>query len=183
MKPSDEPLGPAPLRRRPAGPVQWLGQFLLYGVFALFIGVFSHWPPYHPLGADQALIKVSVARLGQPVGECRRLTEAELAQLPPNMRDPVRCPRERSPLSMEVEVNGAEMLKRVVDPGGLSKDGAAAIYERLVVPAGEQHVKVRFSDDVRPGAPVYERDASVTLVPGQVLVIDFDAEEGGIVLR
>ena len=183
MKPSTEPLAGAPQPGRPAGPAQWLGQFLLYGLFALVIGVFSQWPPYYPLGADQALIKVSVARLGQPVGECRRLTDEELAELPPNMRDPIRCPRERSPLSMEVHINDALALQRVAEPGGLSKDGATAIYERLVVSAGEQRIKVRFNDDIRPGAPVYEHESSVTLVPGQVLVIDFDAEKGGIVLQ
>jgi len=182
MKPSTDPIVAGTPRSRPAGPVRWLGQFLLYGLFAVFIGVFTQWPPYHPLGADQALIKVSVARLGQPVGECRRLSDEELAKLPPNMRDPIRCPRERSPLSMEVHVNGARMLKRVAEPGGLSKDGAAAIYERLVVPAGKQQISVRFNDDVRPGARIYEYDADVTLAPGQVLVIDFDAEKGGIVL-
>lgn len=165
------------------GPARWLGQLLLYGLFGLAIGVFSHWPPYHPLGGDEAVIKVSVARLGQPVGECRRLTDAELAELPPNMRDPLRCPRERSPLQMEVHVNGQQMLNRVAEPGGLSKDGPAAIYESLVVPAGEQQIHVRFNDDVRPGAPTHEREAGVALAPGQVLVIDFDAEEGGIVLR
>lgn len=172
--------GKQPLRPRPS---QWLGQFLLYGLFAVFIGVFSHWPTYHPLAADQAVIKVSIARLGQPVGECRRLTEEELAALPPNMRDPLRCPRERSPLSIEMHLNDTPALVRTVEPGGLSRDGAAAIYERLVVPAGEQHLKVRFSDDIRPGAKVYQHAADVSLLPGQVLVIDFDADEDEIVLR
>ncbi|HUH41388.1 MAG TPA: hypothetical protein VL024_11015, partial [Castellaniella sp.] len=171
MKPSSDSSVTA-TRSHPSGPVRWVGQFLLYGLFALFIGVFTQWPPYHPLGSDQAVIKVSVARLGQPVGECRRLSEQELAKLPPNMRDPVRCPRERSPLSMDVQVNGVPMLQRLVEPGGLSKDGAAAIYERLVVTAGPQRIQVRFTDDVRPGAKVYELDATVTLVPGQVLVVD-----------
>lgn len=167
----------------PTGPVKWLGQLLLYGLFALFIGVFTQWPPYHPIGENQALIKVSVARLGQPVGECRRLTDEELAALPPNMRDPIRCPRERSPLTMEVHVNGNTVVKRVAEPGGLSGDGVAAIYERVVVPAGEQRISVRFNDDVRPGARTYEHEASIALVPGQVLVIDFDADSGGIVLQ
>lgn len=183
MKSSTEPIVIDTQRNNPAGPIQWLGQFLLYGLFALFIGVFAQWPPYHPLEADQAMIKVSVARLGQPVGECRRLSDEELEALPPNMRDPVQCPRERSPLSMEVSINGTEVLKRVAEPGGLSKDGSTAIYERLVVPAGEQRISVRFSDDVRPSARVYEHEASVVLVPGQVLVIDFDADQDGIVLQ
>jgi hypothetical protein len=34
----------------PIRPLAWIGQALLYGVFALFIGVFSSWPPYRHLG-------------------------------------------------------------------------------------------------------------------------------------
>ncbi|HLR14088.1 MAG TPA: hypothetical protein VK104_10785 [Burkholderiaceae bacterium] len=165
------------------GPVQWLGQLLLYGLFALVIGVFSHWPTYHPLAADEAVIKVSVVRLGQPVGECRRLTDEELAELPPNMRNPIQCPRERAPLSMEVHINDELALKRVAQPGGLSKDGAAAIYERFTVPAGDHRISVKFSDDIRPGARLYEREASLSLDPGQVLVIDFNADKEGIVIK
>ena len=130
-----------------------------------------------------ALHAVAHNRLGQPVGECRRLSQEELAKLPPNMRDPVQCPRERAPLSMEVDVGGKRVLQRVAQPTGLSKDGSASIYERLVVAAGPQQIEVRFKDDVRPGATTYHRQASVDLVPGQVLVVDFDAEKGGITLQ
>lgn len=180
MTESANPHMPERTTARHLGPLQWGGQVVLYGLFALAVGVFAHWPPYHPIGADQAVIKISVSRLGQPVGECRRLSDEELAKLPPNMRDPVQCPRERSPLSMEVQVGGAAVLNRVVQPTGLSRDGAASIYERLVVPAGKQQIDVRFSDDVRPGAPTYHRAASIDLAPGQVLVVDFDAGKGGI---
>ena len=41
---------------RPVGALAWIGQALLYGAFALFIGVFSHWPAYRHLPADQSLI-------------------------------------------------------------------------------------------------------------------------------
>jgi len=167
----------------PTGAARWLGQVLLYGLFALAIGVFSQWPTYHPLGADQALIKLSVTRVGKPVGDCRRRSAEELAKLPPNMRAPEECPRERSPVTVEVDIGGTNVLKRVAPPTGLSKDGASSIYERLVVPAGEQRIAVRLSDDARPGATAYRREASVTLAPGQVLVIDFDAEKGGITLQ
>ena len=167
----------------PAGPARWLGQVLLYGLFALAIGVFSQWPRYRHLGADQALIKVSFSRVGKPVGDCRKLSDAELAKLPPNMRAAEQCPRERSPVTIEVDVNGANVLSRSAPPSGLSKDGASALYQRLVVPAGEQRIAVRFSDDVRARATPYHREATVKLVPGQVLVIDFDAEKGGITLQ
>ncbi len=66
----------------------WLGQIVLYGLFAAFIGVFSQWPTYRPLAPGQALVKLSFSRVGKPVGDCRRLSEDELARLPPNMREP-----------------------------------------------------------------------------------------------
>ena len=168
---------------RPLGPRAWLGQVLLYGLFALAVGVFSHWPPYRHLQADQALIKLSFTHVGKPVGDCRTLSAEELARLPPNMRAPTKCPRERSPVTVEVDLNGTTVLKRTAPPTGLSKDGASAVYERLLVPAGEHLVTVRLSDDVRAGDQVYRREATVTLTPGQVLVIDFDAGKGGITLQ
>jgi hypothetical protein len=174
---------PAAVRAPRPGPGAWLGQFVLYGLFAATIGVFSQWPPYRHLEADRAVIKLSFTRVGKPVGDCRALTEAELARLPPNMRAPTVCPRERSPITVEVDVGGVTVLRRSAQPTGLSRDGAAAIYERLVVPAGEQRIAVRLSDDARARDAGYRRETSVTLAPGQVLVIDFDAEKGGITFQ
>ncbi|GAB1388031.1 MAG: hypothetical protein AMXMBFR78_07210 [Rubrivivax sp.] len=183
MKPSNESTVSNKRPAAPSGAGRWVGQFVLYGVFALAVGVFSHWPPYHPMGADQAQIKVSISRVGKPVGECRKRTPEELAKMPPNMRAPMDCPRERSPLSLDVELDGQSVLSRVVAPTGLSKDGASSIYERLVVQAGEHRLRVKLNDDKRPGAPTHEREATVKLAAGQVLVIDFDAEKGGITLQ
>ena len=160
-----------------------MGQLVLYGLFSLAIGVFSQWPTYRHLGDDQALIKLSFSRVGKPVGECRTLSPEELARLPPNMRTPTVCPRERSPVLVEVDINGVNRLRRTAAPGGLSKDGASSMYERLVVPAGEQRIAVRFSDDVRARDKPWHREGTVRLVPGQVLVIDFDAGKGGITFQ
>jgi len=165
------------------GATRWLGQLLLYGLFALVIGVFSHWPPYRHLQPDQALIKLSFTHVGKPVGDCRKPGAEELAKLPPQMRPTSICPRERSPVIVELDIDGVNRLKRVAEPGGLSKDGSSAMYERVLVPAGEQRIAVRFSDDVRARATPYQREATVKLVPGQVLVIDFNAEKGGITLQ
>ena len=99
------------------------------------------------------------------------------------MRAPTVCPRERSPVTVEVDLNGTTVLKRIAPPTGLSKDGASAVYERLVVPAGEHLITVRLSDDVRARDQAYRHESTVKLVPGQVLVIDFDAGKGGITLQ
>jgi hypothetical protein len=170
----------APRPNAPRGALAWLGQVLLYGLFALAVGTFSHWPRYHHLAPGQALIKLSFTHAGKPVGDCRPLSGPELARLPPNMRAPMQCPRERSPVLVQVDLGGVRLLERSAAPSGLAKDGASAMYERIVVPAGEQRIAVRLSDDVRARDAAYRREASVTLAPGQVLVIDFDAEKGGI---
>src|SRR5512134_226095 len=114
-------------------PAAWAGQAALYGLFALAVGVFSQWPRYHPLEPGQALVKVSFTRVGKPVGDCRALTADELAKLPPNMREPMLCPRERSPITVQVDIDGQRVLTRSAPPSGLSRDGASAVYERLVV--------------------------------------------------
>jgi hypothetical protein len=157
----------------------WLGQALLYGLFALVIGIFSQWPRYTPLPAGQAVVKVSFIHHGQRVAECRTLSAEELAKLPPNMRAPMQCGRERAPVTVELDVDGATVYRQVAAPSGLSRDGASAVYHRLQLAAGEHRIAVRLKD--RAAGPfTYTRDATVRLQPAQVLVIDFDAQRGGI---
>lgn len=170
-------------RPTPRGPAAWIGQALLYALFALVIGVFSGWPPYGHLGSDQALVKLSFSHTGKPVAECRTQTAEELAKLPPNMRAPVRCPRERSPIVVELDIDGRPALRRSARPSGLSRDGASSVYHRIVVGAGAHRVAVRLNDDARRPGFTHEREASVTLAPGRILVIDFDTATQTITLQ
>ena len=171
------------LERSAHTPAAWIGQALLYGLFALIIGVFSSWPPYRHLAADQAMIKLSFNQQGKPVSECHRATPQELAKLPPNMRAPVRCPRERSPIVVELDVDGAPALRHVARPSGLSKDGASSVYHRVALPAGAHRVTVRLKDDARSSGFNHVRDETVTLAPAQILVIDFDTATQKITLQ
>lgn len=160
----------------------WTGQALLYGFFALVIGVFSRWPLYHPLAPDRALIKVSFIHHGQRIADCRPYTPEELARLAPNMRAPMKCERERSPVLIEVDVDGKTVYQHAAAPSGLSRDGASTVYHRFDVPAGQHRITVRMKDNKTAGGFTHQRDATVTLKPAQVLVIDFNAEQGGIIL-
>lgn len=168
---------------RTTRPLAWLGQVLLFGLFALVIGVFSQWPRYQHLADDQALIKLSFTHHGQVVSPCRQLTPDELAKLPPNMRAPMSCPRERAPVVVELDVDGRPAYRHAAMPSGLSKDGASSVYHRVQVAAGEHRIAVRMKDSPGPGAFDHTREATVTLAPAHILVIDFDAAKGGITLQ
>lgn len=170
-------------RKTAVTPAAWLGQLLLYAAFALVIGVFSGWPPYRHLAADQALIKLSFSHTGKPVSDCRAQTPEELARLPPNMRAPVRCPRERSPIVVELDVDGAAVYRHAAQPSGLSRDGASSVYHRLALVAGVHRVSVRMKDDTRSAGFDHVREDTVRLAPAQILVIDFDTATQKITLQ
>lgn len=160
-----------------------LAQILLFGLFGLVIGVFSRWPVYQALAPGRAVVKVSFTHHGKPVSECRQVSLADLAKLPPNMRAPVQCPRERSPVRIEVDVDGRAVYRHAAMPSGLSKDGASAVYQRIELDAGSHQITVRMNDDARRGGDTHTRTDTVVLKPAQILVIDFDAEAGGITFK
>lgn len=161
----------------------WVGQAVLYGGFAAVIAVFSSWPTYDHLPADHALIKLSFTHHAERVHECEPVSAEELAKLPPNMRAPMRCPRERSPVTVEVDIDGNPVHRETALPSGLSGDGAASVYRRIPVPAGVLRLSVRLRDSVRNEGFDFQRSEIVTLAPAEILVIDFDAGQGGIILQ
>lgn len=159
-------------------PAAIAGQVVLYGAFAAFIGYFATDPRYQHLPSDHALVKLSLAHFGDR--ECRKRTQEELQKLPPNMRAPMECPRERSPLKIEFEMDGKPMYQGTIQPTGLSKDGISTVYRRFELPAGEHRIAVRMSDNVREPGFKYVKEDTVTLKPAQVLVIDFNPDKGGL---
>jgi hypothetical protein len=159
------------------------GQALLYALFAAAIGYFSSHPRYRHLPEDEALLKLSFSHPGQLKEPCRKRTPEELAALPPNMRAPLACPRERSPVTVELALDGDVLAKSVIAPSGLHKDGPSTVYARFPVPAGAHRLSVKLNDSVRAPGFNYVRDEEVRLAPGQIVVVDFSAEKGGIVIR
>jgi hypothetical protein len=160
------------------GPRAWAAQALLYGAFALVVGVLANGPSYRHLGPDRAVVKLSFSHSGQRLVACRKLGAEELAKLPPNMRAPTQCPRERAPVVVELDVDGRQVLRKVAPPTGLARDGPSSVYHRVDVPAGEHRVTVRVKDSPGAGGFDHERSTTVTLAPTRILVVDFDAEKG-----
>lgn len=159
-------------------PAAIVGQIVLYGAFAAFIGYFSSEPTYRQIPDDAALIKLSISHLGGR--ECRQRSAEELARMPRNMRAPLECPRERSDIRLQLELDGKPMFETVMHPTGLSGDGISTVYKRFVVKAGSYLLTARMNDNlIHPGFN-YVKEARVTLKPAQVLVIDFNPDKGGL---
>lgn len=158
--------------------LRMLAQLALYVPLMAILGYFSTEPRFSVVGPDEALVRVSFIHATERKEKCRERSPEELAKLAPNMRASLDCPRERTPLAVEIELDGRTVLSRVVEPSGLKKDGNAVVYQRLTVPAGRHRIVARLRD--RPGdAFNYVREATVELAAGRVLLIDFNAERGG----
>lgn len=161
---------------------KFIGQIVAYAAFMALIGYFSTSPAYTHLGPDQAMIKLSFAHYGKIKGECRERGAEELAKMPPNMRLAMDCPRERSPVTIELDLNGEPIFRAALKPSGLSRDGMAYVYESFRVPAGVHRLDMRMRDDVRTEGFDRVKEVSIELEPTQLLVIDYLSEKNDFVL-
>ncbi|MBK6336416.1 MAG: hypothetical protein IPG28_09290 [Betaproteobacteria bacterium] len=157
-------------------------QAVCYAAFMAVVGYFATSPPYVHLPAGQAVVKLSLQHAGQRKEACRERSAEELAKLAPNMRAASDCPRERAPLVVDIRMDDQPLFALVAPPRGLSRDGASTVYRRVAVAAGTHRFETRLADSV-DGTFRFTGQRTVDLKPGRVLVIDFDAKEGGWVFR
>jgi hypothetical protein len=167
----------------PATPLQLLGQFVVLAALVGFAAALSNAPAYQQIPADTGVIKLSFSHQADRSHECRRRTPEELAKLPPNMRRPMDCPRERRGLFAEFEIDGVMAFRGELPPSGLAKDGPSQVYRRFTVPAGSHTVTARLRDTPRTDGFDHERTETVTVAPGQSLALDFRPEHGGFIWR
>jgi len=158
--------------------LRFTAQLALYVPLMAILAYFSTEPRFSVVAPGEALVRVSFIHATQRRQACRERTPEELAKLAPNMRAALDCPRERSPLLVEVELDGRLVLRREVQPSGLRRDGNAVVYERMALPAGRHRIVARLRD--RAGGDFnFMKDETVELAGGQTLIIDFNAAKGG----
>lgn len=157
-------------------------QLVLYVPLMAIIGYFSTEPRFSAVAPDQALLRLSFIHAAERKQACRERSAEELAKLAPNMRAALDCPRERADVLVELEIDGAVVLHREVKPAGLQHDGNAVMYQRLALPAGRHRVVARLRDRAEGGFN-FNRDETVDLPAGRVLLIDFNASQGGFLFR
>ena len=161
----------------------WLGQAAFYGLLMVWVGYFSDTPAYSQMPENQALIKLAFSHAGKRLVPCRKRTVEELAQLPAHMRRKMDCPRERSPVHVELEIDGKVIYSSITEPAGIAKDGRSSVYQRVPLINGQHQLHIRMSDDVHTAGFRYTLKKRIKLAPRQVLVIDFDSETNGFILK
>ena len=156
---------------------KYAAQGIIYLLAILFIGYLSNRPYYRPLNNDQAIIKLSFRHSGKLLSKCRQRSEEELAALPPNMRIAEVCPRERSPILVELLLNNKIYYRDLLQPAGIHKDGMASLYKSFVVPSDEMKVEIRMKDHIEAKEFNSQLEQPVTLKPNNILVIDFKSTD------
>ncbi len=159
-----------------SGPLRYLAQVVIYTLFCAVIYYLSTDPVYYYLQPDQAELKLAFQHAAQRKEKCRKRTREELMKLPPNMRRAKECSRARAPLTVKLLLDGDLLAEKTFNAPGLHDDGAAYVYTKFPLPAGEHQLSVRMIDSVREEGYDYAADRRVALKPGQALVVGFNHE-------
>lgn len=141
------------------------------------LAFFSTAPSYRTLDTGDAIIKLAVRHTGQRLGECKPVSEKELAHLPANMRSYEICPRERSPLAISLNMDGKPLYTASHAPAGLHRDGVTTAYARFTIAAGHHVFSASLNDDINHPDRVYKTVHQAQVKPGQILVVGFDTAQ------
>ncbi len=162
---------------------RYAGVVLAWILFAVVSGVFTFWPRFSQLQTGYAVLSLSFSHAGKRLHQCRRLSQEELQKLPPNMRKPADCPRERHPLRISLAADGNPLFEQIVEPTGLWKDGESSVYQRIQLPAGSHKLSIAMSDSGRSRGFDYQGEAALDFRAGQHVVIEFDPLNQAFIFR
>ncbi len=98
------------------------------------IARFSNWPKTKLRDPHQAVVSLAFSHAGQLLHECRKLTQAELDQLPANMRKAEDCQRERQNVDVMLRLNDEILYQQSLPPTGIWDDGEITVYQQFKNP-------------------------------------------------
>ncbi len=147
-------------------PLRLVGQLILWALFLVPVGLFAHWPAWRPVPEGHGELKLSLAHRTARAGECRTLSEAERADLPPNMRAYEVCERGRVPALVEVLLGDRVLLREEVKPVGLHGDGRVYLFRAWPLPAGEYDLYINLRDTPRSEGFDKQQRFRLDLKPG-----------------
>ena len=131
--------------RRVAGIVVAAGVLLLLRAGSL--------TPLRTAADDAAMLRLSWSARPERIEQCRRLSDAELAELPQHMRLRWECEGRFARYLLSVSVDGRVLAADTVRGGGLRNDRPIHLFREYAVAPGERHVTVslrRIDAETRP---------------------------------
>ncbi len=158
-------------------------EILAWAFFAAVVGLLSVWPRYDTIEKNYAIVTVTFSHAANLIGECRTLTQEDLNKLPPNMRKPSECPRERHLVRIELRSDDAVLFREVLAPSGIWSDGKANIYRRIVVPARTHDLFVGMNDSGDEDGFDFEESRRIDIAPGRNVVVRFDEQLHQFLIR
>ena len=160
-----------------------LWEILAWVAFSAVVGLLSVWPRFEVVDTEKAIVTITFSHAAQRVGECRQLSQEELNKLPPNMRKPADCPRERFPVRIELRSGDRVLYQDVLLPSGIWSDGKANIYKRVEINAGVHDLFVAMNDSGGDEGFDFENATQINVAPGRNVVIRFDPESEQFSIR
>ena len=160
-----------------------VGVALAWGLFAVASVVFTIWPRFSQLAEGNGIISLTFSHAGQRLEECRKLTQEELNKLPPNMRKPSDCPRERHPVKVLFSADGQVLFEQSIAPSGYWNDGESTVYYRMELPSGSHELFIGMSDSGRENGFDYSGQTEFTLTDGQHMVVEFNHLQQTFIFR
>lgn len=160
-----------------------LAEITMYAIFIVVVGALSVWPPYRLVEDDRAIISLVFSHAGQRVSECRMLSQEELNKLPPNMRKPNDCPRERHSVRVELRSGAEPLYQQTLLPSGIWADGKASIYQRIEVQSGVHELFVGMNDSGSESSFDFVKTVTIDLSPGRNLMVQFDEQTQQFLIR
>jgi hypothetical protein len=142
--------------------------------------------PYAVEAPDAARLRLSWRALGEPVHACRVPTDAELAALPPHMRQKEICERRLAPFQLRVALDGVPLVDGEIRASGAREDRPTYVFRDFEVSPGEHRVEVRFEEVRPPGAapapPALSLDRTVHFAPRRIRLVTRAAEGAALSL-
>ena len=158
--------------------LRYLLQAFNYTLFMALIWYFATSPSVRVIEDDEAMITVAFGHAGETLKACRRLSQEELMKLPPNMRKPEDCPRERSPIIIDALLDGKTIFSKTMLPPGIFSDGSVNIYYNSKIPAGKHRFEIKMDDSVRKQGFDHRLIQDIDIKPAQIMLVEFDNLKG-----
>jgi coenzyme F420-reducing hydrogenase delta subunit len=163
-------LTPPAFVRRRSGLVRWVGATSVLALPALVILLLSGGLSYSFYNKDESLLVVSLKHTASPL-YCRELKPEEVEKLPPHMRTPVECTRERWPILASLDIDNEKRLDGEYQPSGLWSDGPAYVYEKFRVEPGRHAIRLTIKERNKPSEVI--RSEHIDFQAGRAVVLTY----------